>query len=249
MKERDGVSRAPAKDWQSIALVVFFAVASLRVSRLQSFFTIATVMLVGPSVATAWQRVSSRRVARVPSTLAAGFIAAIALAAIAGGVTVSARNLGCIRMDDQLFPEPDVARLAAERNLRGRMLTWFDWGEYAIWYFSPGVTVSIDGRRETVYSEEAINRHLTFYTSPDDRQAVLDTLAARLHLAAVAARSHVSAGCRRMAAPLRRTDLDGAGARRHRRAGNEAGVTPWRGALLPRSVTSRRPAIAGRSDR
>jgi hypothetical protein len=56
------------------------------------------------------------------------------------------------------------------------MLTWFDWGEYAIWYFAPGITVSMDGRRETVYSDAAINRHLTFYTSPADRQAVLDQL-------------------------------------------------------------------------
>lgn len=164
------------RDWQSIVLVVFFAVASLRVSRLQSFFTIATVMLMGPNIAAAWQRASSRRIARVPSRLAAGFVAAIALAAIVGGVTVSAGNLRCIRMDEQMFPEPDVARLVTERNLRGRMLTWFDWGEYAIWYFSPDVTVSMDGRRETVYSDEAINRHLRFYTSPEDRQAVLDAL-------------------------------------------------------------------------
>jgi hypothetical protein len=174
-EEREG-TRAAQRDWQSIAVVVFFAVASLRVSRLQSFFTIATVMLIGPNIATAWQRASSRRVARVPSRLAAGFVAAIALAAIVGGATVSAGNLRCIRMEDQMFPEPDVARLVTERNLRGRMLTWFDWGEYAIWYFSPDVTVSMDGRRETVYSDEAINRHLRFYTSPEDRQAVLDQL-------------------------------------------------------------------------
>jgi hypothetical protein len=165
-----------SRDWQSIVLVVFFAVASLRVSRLQSFFTIATVILVGPNIAAAFQRASSRRVARVPSRLAAGLVAAVALAAIVGGVTVSAGNLRCIRMEDQMFPEPDVARLVSERGLRGRMLTWFDWGEYAIWYFSPDVTVSMDGRRETVYSDEAINRHLRFYTNPDDRQAVLDAL-------------------------------------------------------------------------
>jgi hypothetical protein len=171
--EREGFSRA---DWQSIVLVVFFAVASLRVSRLQSFFTIATVMLMGPNIATAFQRASSRRVDRVPSRLAAGFVSAVALAAIVGGVTVSAGNLRCIRMEDQMFPEPDVARLVSDRGLRGRMLTWFDWGEYAIWYFSPDVMVSMDGRRETVYSDEAINRHLRFYTSPEDRQAVLDAL-------------------------------------------------------------------------
>ena len=171
----EGVSRA-SRDWQSIALVAFFAVASFRVSRLQSFFTIATVMLVGPHVAAAWQRASTRRSPRVPSRLAAGIVMAIALAAVIGGATASARNLACIRMEEQLFPEPDVARIVADRQLRGRMLTWFDWGEYAIWYFAPGITVSMDGRRETVYSDEAINRHLTFYTSPEDRQAVLDSL-------------------------------------------------------------------------
>ena len=167
--------RAP-RDWQSIALVAFFAVASFRVSRLQSFFTIVTVMLVGPFVADAWQRASTHRSPRVPSRLAAGIITAVALAAVIGGVTASARNLSCIRMEDPLFPEPDVAKIVADRQLRGRMLTWFDWGEYAIWYFAPGITVSMDGRRETVYSDAAINRHLTFYTSPEDRQAVLDTL-------------------------------------------------------------------------
>jgi len=171
----DGLSRAP-RDWQSIALVAFFAVASFRVSRLQSFFTIATVMLAGPFVADAWQRASTRRSPRVPSRLAAGMITAIALAAVIGGVTASARNLACIRMEDSLFPEPDVTKIVADRQLHGRMLTWFDWGEYAIWYFAPGITVSMDGRRETVYSDATINRHLTFYTSPENRQAVLDTL-------------------------------------------------------------------------
>jgi hypothetical protein len=168
--------RRGSPDWQAIALVMVFCVASLRVSRLQSFFTIATVILLGPQIAAGWLRLSTRRQARAPSRLAAGFVAAVALAAIAGGVTVSARNLGCIRMEGELFPESDVARFVAEHDLRGRMLTWFDWGEYAIWYFAPGVTVSMDGRRETVYSSEAIDRHLRFYNNPDDRRAVLEAL-------------------------------------------------------------------------
>jgi hypothetical protein len=43
------------------------------------------------------------------------------------------------------------------------MLVWFDWGEYAIWHLSPGMRVSIDGRRETVYSAALQERHLKFY--------------------------------------------------------------------------------------
>jgi len=33
----------------------------------------------------------------------------------------------------------------------------FNWGEYAIWHFGPRLRVSIDGRRETVYSERTID--------------------------------------------------------------------------------------------
>ena len=32
------------------------------------------------------------------------------------------------------------------------MVTWFNWGEYAIWHLGPDVKVSVDGRRETIYS-------------------------------------------------------------------------------------------------
>jgi hypothetical protein len=40
---------------------------------------------------------------------------------------------------------------------------WFDWGEYAIWHLAPRLRVSIDGRRETVYSEAVRDRHGQFY--------------------------------------------------------------------------------------
>ncbi len=32
----------------------------------------------------------------------------------------------------------------------------FNWGEYAIWHFGPRLRVSIDGRRETVYSQRML---------------------------------------------------------------------------------------------
>ena len=34
----------------------------------------------------------------------------------------------------------------------GRLITWFNWGEYALWHLWPNLKVSTDGRRETVYS-------------------------------------------------------------------------------------------------
>jgi hypothetical protein len=45
----------------------------------------------------------------------------------------------------------------------GRVLVWFDWGEYAIWHLAPRMRVSIDGRRETTYSANVQDQHLRFY--------------------------------------------------------------------------------------
>ena len=41
----------------------------------------------------------------------------------------------------------------------GRIVTFFDWGEYVIWHFGPRLRVSMDGRRETVYSDTRLLEH------------------------------------------------------------------------------------------
>jgi len=100
----------------------------------------------------------------------------MALMLLAGSITTFARNATCVRMDLPFFPDERVAAAVNSLALRGRMLVWFDWGEYAIWHLAPQVSVSIDGRRETVYSDDVIRRHLRFYYVPDERRAVLDAL-------------------------------------------------------------------------
>ena len=55
----------------------------------------------------------------------------------------------------------DVLKASAKSR---KLLTWFDWGEYAIWHLSGvGTRVSMDGRRETVYSESTVSNHFSFY--------------------------------------------------------------------------------------
>jgi hypothetical protein len=175
-------------DVRAAAIVLLLGIASFRVGRLLAFFTIATVMLLAPAVGAALSILSrqrrstaahsedGRRAVPLARAATAAAMLAIALVVSAGATTLSARNIGCIRMEPELFPEPEVAAVVAQHRVRGRMLTWFDWGEYAIWYFAPGVSVSFDGRRETVYSDAAIARQLRFYARPEERQAVLDAL-------------------------------------------------------------------------
>ena len=63
-------------------------------------------------------------------------------------------------------------------DLSGRMLTYFNWGQYAIWHVPRGVKVSMDGRRETVYSEAMISGHLRFYAAPESSVSFAEGLRA-----------------------------------------------------------------------
>jgi hypothetical protein len=65
-----------------------------------------------------------------------------------------------------------------DRQLRGRMVTFFDWGQYAIWHKPGELRVSMDGRRETVYSDRSVDLHLDMYLALDDGLAYLDSLQA-----------------------------------------------------------------------
>jgi hypothetical protein len=80
-----------------------------------------------------------------------------------------------IHMDGPWFPEPEAAVFVKSHGLSGRMLTWFDYGEYAIWHFAPALRVSMDGRRETVYSERLRAIHQAAYAGgPKGVAAVRD---------------------------------------------------------------------------
>src|SRR5207249_3766765 len=56
----------------------------------------------------------------------------------------------------RLKPFPEAAAALAPQAVRGRLILPFDWGQFAIWHFGPRLRVSIDGRRETVYSDATV---------------------------------------------------------------------------------------------
>jgi hypothetical protein len=147
-------ARAPkAVDRTHLALVALLGLAALRVSRLDAFFALAAFIFLGP--------VALRASGRPPVPLAT-FPRLVAVATAAVVIAIGVRQLPRLDMPPT-SPEPDAARYIRERRLAGRMLTWFDWGEYAIWHFGPRIRVSMDGRRETVYTDEVTTAHLKFY--------------------------------------------------------------------------------------
>jgi len=182
----DTAIRRQSLDMRSLAVVSMFAVASFRVNRLLAFFAISVVVLMGRHLAAAIPTLRGRTGVNAPrsrtdvnahrSRLGPAAALAIGCAVLMAAGMAAARNATCVRIEASMLPEPEVALLVSERHLQGRILTWFDWGEYAIWHFAPGMSVSMDGRRETVYSDAVLQQHERFYFAPAERHAIVAAL-------------------------------------------------------------------------
>ncbi len=156
-----------------IAIVFLLAVLSFRVSRLDAFFALAVVLLLTEGLTELFSSVV--RLSPVPAVRGTRaprggviVITTIAIVAMLWPAAPLIRHYAtCLPIGGPWTPAPDAARFIARNHLHGRLLTWFDWGEYAIWHFAPDVRVSMDGRRETVYSAATIQAHRRFYAADD----------------------------------------------------------------------------------
>jgi hypothetical protein len=146
---RDVRDRAP-----TAAVLALLAYSSWRVSRIGPLFVVCAAALLGPAVARRWPAVAARP-ARASEWRVAIGVAAVALAGAAWMASISLRH---IAVPAAWAPPAPGARLLAAAQ-PGRLVTFFDWGEYAIWHFGPRLRVSMDGRRETVYSEARLEEH------------------------------------------------------------------------------------------
>jgi hypothetical protein len=163
--------------FERLAVGLALAAASLRVARLLAFFGLASVFLFAPLIGQAYQRRRATREFGSNPVLRLGFVAvACALGLFTIGIVYN--NFWQLRLDAASLPEPEAVALLNHQPAGKRVLVWFNWGEYAIWHLSPRMQVSIDGRRETVYSDNLQTRHFDFYfdrpggaTLPDDLRA------------------------------------------------------------------------------
>jgi hypothetical protein len=145
---------------EAVLILSATAIGTLISQRHYPLFLMALLIVGGEHVADAWNRVWQRAslpVEHGPLVTALTLLGAIAL------LLFSPQRFECIRVNSAAFPFPVRAvELLKRSGVRGNMAVPFAWGEYVIWHLAPGVKVSIDGRRETVYSDEIYQRTLDF---------------------------------------------------------------------------------------
>ena len=161
-----------------LLIVGGLAFASFRVSRLDAFFALSVAILWLPPALALHGPSADVKSARAQGRGAAMAILAGALIAMAIPVgRLAARQITCIPISGAWAPDEQAARFIAANKLHGRMLTWYDWGEYVIWHFGPDIQVSMDGRRETVYLERTTEAHRQFYANAETGPSLLQLLA------------------------------------------------------------------------
>jgi hypothetical protein len=92
---------------------------------------------------------------------------------VLASTVVTVRAMSCLPVPASI--DQDGAAFLQASQASGRLLSWFDWGQYAIWHL-PRLKVSYDGRRETVYSTRIRLLHDQIYRNAPDALEHVATL-------------------------------------------------------------------------
>lgn len=137
------------------------AYASWRVQRVVPFFVLVAIWIALPTLSPLSP--APHRVYKDRDRWLAGLLGVAALfGAMVAFAAQTRAALPCITIQEATSPDQSAAAGIRGMRLRGRMITSFDWGEYAIWHFGPDLQVSMDGRRETVYTDGTLRAHRAF---------------------------------------------------------------------------------------
>jgi hypothetical protein len=144
----------------AILILSVTAVLPLVSQRHYPLFLLTIVVLAGEHIADVW----NRWLPPVSSAFGRGrLISALCIAVSLLFFGLAAPRFACIHIEPGYFAFPARAvALIKESGIRGNMAVPFEWGEYVLWQLGPRVKVSIDGRRETVYSDESYRQSIDF---------------------------------------------------------------------------------------
>ena len=137
------------------AVLIMLAVAGWRVVRIVPLFGVASVVLLAPAIVARFPRRPLLPTGPREETVAVSIIGAVCVTA---AVWIGRSSFTCIDGTDDGMPDRSIVQSLAP-VARGRMVVFFNWGHYAIWHLAPAIKVSMDGRRETIYSDARIREH------------------------------------------------------------------------------------------
>jgi len=163
-----------SKQRKPVPVLLFgvFAILPWTANRHLSLFSIAALILMGEHVASAWKKFyPDEKISTTNSFLRNGLYMLMSVILI---LMTFSQNYWQIKIEKSIFDVPGTAvSLLKQSNVSGNLATEFDWGEYIIWHLGPQIKVSLDGRRETVYTETAYKQAMRFMFGVGEWDAIL----------------------------------------------------------------------------
>lgn len=151
-----------------LLVLLMLAIASMRVMRLVAMFAPAAVLLLAPRL----PRASGPAIVpRAQTIIDAVLVGAVFLASLRTGVVAA-----CPVVEAPSAPDMPALAALAEASPSGRMVTGFDWGQAALASAGPSLKVSVDGRRETVYTPATLQAQYRIQMGTDEGLRTLETL-------------------------------------------------------------------------
>ena len=150
-------SKGPSRLSRSLVLAML-AYGGLAVLRIGPLYLESALVLAAPALAARWPaRGAPFAVPRSPSERMAGGVFVLAPGLLAAWLGHFATS--CIPPLPNAVVDRQAVDALSRTEAPGRLVTYFNWGEYAIWHLGPRLRVSMDGRRETVYSDATLAEH------------------------------------------------------------------------------------------
>ncbi len=159
-----------------LAVYTSMAILPLTAVRHLPLFAVSAALISGEHMQDAWDRGRSYLLKPQPSTLRprlAFVFAGTSFIIALGMLGLAAPQLSCIQLPKDFYAVRAID-IIDEVVPAGNLVVHFDWGEYAIWRLGPQIKVSVDGRRETVYSREIYQQNMHFMTGTEDWDELVD---------------------------------------------------------------------------
>lgn len=146
-----------------LALVAWQAVTHLRHV---AFFALVCGFWLPPHVQSIASRLRGQAARGLPTASLGPWMRRGVAAAIAAGIALQALSLGR-RVADLPVPRStypvDALQWMADQGVKGNLVVAFNWAQYTLAALGPEVRVSFDGRYDTCYPQEVIDRYFDFH--------------------------------------------------------------------------------------
>lgn len=160
-----------SRQWILLALFAVTALMPFVAARHLPLMALSFSVFIGEHLIDSWLRWRGQTTLRAPNNV---WLAALPIFLSVSIVLLAPTvDRGKIFIDTASRYPHNALTLLKAGGFQGNLATFFNWGEYIIWHAGPTIQVSIDGRRETVYSLDIYRKYLNLQHGTGDWQALL----------------------------------------------------------------------------